>query len=82
MRGSPTSARRAVVTALAALAGIVGVSRVVRSSDHQDTPFVELNPKTDLTDLYAFPGASAGRIVLAMDTRALCAAEPGLSVTV
>src|SRR5205085_7964481 len=38
-------------------------------SDQQDTPFVELNPKTDLTDVYAFPGAS-GRIVLVMDTRA------------
>jgi len=30
---------------------------------------VELNPKSDLTDVYAFPGG-AGRIVLAMDTRA------------
>jgi hypothetical protein len=54
--------------AAAALCGTIAIA-VVRASDHQDTPFVELNPKTDLTDVYAFPGAT-GRIVLAMDTRA------------
>jgi len=54
---------------LAALAA-VGSAGLAIGSDHQDTPFVELNPKSDLTDVYAFPGASAGRIVLAMDTRA------------
>jgi Domain of unknown function (DUF4331) len=47
-----------------------GAAGLAIGSDHQDTPFVELNPKSDLTDVYAFPGASAGRIVLAMDTRA------------
>ncbi|HET9727014.1 MAG TPA: DUF4331 family protein, partial [Gemmatimonadales bacterium] len=51
-----------------ALCGALAIA-VARASDHQDTPFVELNPKTDLTDVYAFPGG-AGRIVLAMDTRA------------
>jgi len=51
------------------LAG-AGTAGLVIGSDHQDTPFVELNPKSDLTDVYAFPGAAAGRIVLAMDTRA------------
>jgi hypothetical protein len=50
---------------LAATAAIA----VVRASDHQDTPFVELNPKSDMTDVYAFAGG-ADRIVLAMDTRA------------
>lgn len=50
------------------LCGTIAIA-VVGASDHQDTPFVELNPKTDLTDVYAFPGG-AGRIVLAMDTRA------------
>jgi hypothetical protein len=54
--------------AACALCGTIAIA-VARASDHQDTPFVELNPKTDLTDVYAFPGA-AGRIVLAMDTRA------------
>jgi hypothetical protein len=54
--------------AATALCGTIAIA-VARASDHQDTPFVELNPKSDLTDVYAFPGA-AGRIVLAMDTRA------------
>jgi uncharacterized protein DUF4331 len=39
-------------------------------SDHQDTPDVELNPKMDMTDIYAFPSPTPGRIVLVMDTRA------------
>ena len=54
--------------ATVALCGTIAIA-VARASDHQDTPFVEFNPKTDLTDVYAFPGG-AGRIVLAMDTRA------------
>ena len=69
MHFRPTSPRWALVAGLAALAGVAGATRLAIGSDHQDTPFVELNPKTDLTDVYAFPGGS-GRIVLAMDTRA------------
>jgi len=69
MQGRPTSRRRALVAGLVALAGIAGAATLAIGSDHQDTPFVELNPKTDLTDVYAFPGGS-GRLVLAMDTRA------------
>jgi Domain of unknown function (DUF4331) len=63
--------RRQWLAASAALAlcGSIAIA-VARASDHQDTPFVEFNPKSDLTDVYAFPGATAGRIVLAMDTRA------------
>ena len=57
-----------VAGAALALCGRAALA-VARASDHQDTPFVELNPKTDMTDVYAFPGG-AGRIVLAMDTRA------------
>ena len=57
-----------VAGAALALCGTAALA-VARASDHQDTPFVELNPKTDMTDVYAFPGG-AGRIVLAMDTRA------------
>lgn len=60
--------RHAFAAFLLVLAG--GGARLALGSDHQDTPFVELNPKSDLTDLYAFPGASPGRMVLAMDTRA------------
>lgn len=48
-----------------ALAGSVGM---LAGSDHQDTPLVELNPRMDLTDVYAFPGAAPGRIVLVMNT--------------
>jgi hypothetical protein len=42
----------------------------VVASDHQDSPNVELNPLQDLTDVYAFPSPTAGRIVLVMNTRA------------
>ena len=49
--------RRQWIAAGAALAlcGTVAIA-VARASDHQDTPFVELNPKTDMTDVYAFAG--------------------------
>lgn len=56
----------------AALA-VVGVAALVvgqrvYASDHQDTPEVELNPRMDINDVYAFPGASADRIALVMTT--------------
>src|ERR1700742_4396492 len=38
------------------------------ASDHQDTPEVELNPRMDINDVYAFPGATSDRIVLAVTT--------------
>ena len=69
MHDRTTFHRWGLAAALAALAS-AGTAGLVIGSDHQDTPFVELNPKSDLTDVYAFPGAAAGRIVLAMDTRA------------
>jgi hypothetical protein len=65
-----TKPRRHLLAALIVVLAGGGAARLAIGSDHQDTPFVELNPKSDLTDVYAFPGASAGRIVLAMDTRA------------
>lgn len=37
-------------------------------SDHQDTPEVELSPRMDINDVYAFPGSSDDRIVLVMTT--------------
>ena len=40
------------------------------ASDHQDTPEVELNAASDMTDVYAFPSPTAGRIVLVMNSRA------------
>jgi hypothetical protein len=68
-RTSTTLRRRVFAVLLVVLAG-GGAAELVIGSDHQDTPFVELNPKSDLTDVYAFPGSAPGRIVLAMDTRA------------
>lgn len=50
-----------VVIALAA-------AGVVRASDHQDTPTVELNPSFDVNDVYAFPSPVKGRTVLAVST--------------
>ncbi|MEO8029775.1 MAG: DUF4331 family protein [Gemmatimonadota bacterium] len=59
-------------TALSALlvtAAIVGAVRYAHSSDHQDTPLVELNPRMDLTDFYAFQSpTNPNRIVLIMNT--------------
>jgi hypothetical protein len=51
-----------------ALAASVTITGTVLASDHQDTPEVELNPRMDVNDVYAFPGASAGRIALVMTT--------------
>ncbi|MFN2567753.1 MAG: DUF4331 family protein [Gemmatimonadaceae bacterium] len=49
-------------------AASVTVTGTMLASDHQDTPEVELNPRMDVNDVYAFPGASAGRIALVMTT--------------
>lgn len=63
--------RRRPVRALAALgvaaAAIVAAQRVY-ASDHQDTPEVELNPRMDINDVYAFPGATPERIALLVTT--------------
>ena len=59
--------------ALVAVAGMIGFAgiRSARASDHQDNPLVELNPAMDMSDFYAFPGATSDRVVLAMDTHPL-----------
>ena len=52
-------------------AGIVSVgitTQRVLASDHQDTPEVELNPRMDINDVYAFPGSAADRIAIVMTT--------------
>ena len=75
------SGRRAV--AFAAALGLVAVASisVARASDHQDTALVELNPKMDMSDVYAFPGAAADRIVLVLNSNPLLtpANTPGAS---
>ena len=58
--------------AFAALAAVALVAAtgigVARASDHQDDPLVELNPVMDMTDVYAFPGSSADRIALVLNS--------------
>jgi hypothetical protein len=44
------------------------IAKIGRASDHQDTPEVELQQLPDINDVYAFPGASADRIVLILTT--------------
>jgi hypothetical protein len=64
------STRKRLGFALAIAAIAAGGIGVALASDHQDSPNVELNPLQDLTDVYAFPSPTAGRIVLVMNTRA------------
>lgn len=58
----------AVVAGVAALAATFTMTRSSIASDHQDTPEVELSPRMDVNDVYAFPGATADRITLVMTT--------------
>src|SRR5262245_12082213 len=62
--------RRRFVLALVALAGVglAVTARATLGSDHQDTPEVELSPRMDINDVYAFPGSSADRIALVLTT--------------
>src|SRR5262245_20749612 len=62
--------RRRFVLALVALAGVglAVTARATLGSDHQDTPEVELNPRMDINDVYAFPGASSDRIAIVLTT--------------
>jgi len=70
MNARPTTRRRMLAAGLLVLVGAVGAAGLAIGSDHQDTAEVELNPKMDMTDVYAFPGSTAGRIVLVMNSRA------------
>jgi hypothetical protein len=54
-----------------AVVGTVGallVSRASNASDHQDTELVEIRQFPDINDVYAFPGSSPDRVVLAVTT--------------
>lgn len=63
---------RVPLVALAAVAlatGSVLAVRAVMASDHQDTPLVELSPRYDVNDVYAFPAPSnPSRTVLVLGT--------------
>ena len=69
MTALPSTKRwlRAASLALVGVAAIAIGTRVY-ASDHQDTPEVELNPRMDINDVYAFPGQSADRIALLLTT--------------
>lgn len=58
---------RATLSAVLALAVAGGAVATLSASDHVDTAEVELSPRLDLNDVYAFPGSSDGRIVLVMN---------------
>jgi len=64
----PRWTKPAVLGIAMIVAATAGVIRYARGSDHQDTPDVELNPAQDMTDVYAFPGASPDRIVLVLNS--------------
>jgi uncharacterized protein DUF4331 len=64
LRRGPAATALATVGLVAALATV----RRVRASDHQDTPEVELSPRYDVNDVYAFPAATPGRIALVLGT--------------
>jgi Domain of unknown function (DUF4331) len=64
----PIRARRIPLFVAAAIAATGAGVGVLRASDHQDTPEVELNPRMDINDVYVFPGSSADRIVFAITT--------------
>lgn len=61
---------RLAVPLLAAL-GVGGAlaTRAALGSDHQDTPEVELSPRLDINDVYAFPGSDESRIALVVTTQ-------------
>ena len=66
----PTLRRGWLVPTLVAgglVAGLATGGRLL-ASDHQDTPEVELSPRFDVNDVYAFPAATAGRMVLVLGT--------------
>ena len=57
-----------LLASIAVVGATLAITRSSSASDHQDTPDVELSPRMDVNDVYAFPGASPDRIVLAMTT--------------
>jgi hypothetical protein len=63
--------RRDRLVPLLAAAGLVAglaTAGALFASDHQDTPEVELTPRYDVNDVYAFPAATNGRIALVLGT--------------
>ena len=67
MNRLPRIARLGLALALG-IAGVVGARHLAFASDHQDTADVELNPSEDMTDFYAFPGATSDRTTLVLNS--------------
>lgn len=63
-----TRGRYLSIVFAAGIAASVGGIGTLLASDHQDTPEVELNPRMDINDVYAFPGSSADRVALVLTT--------------
>ena len=63
---------RAPWMALALVAVVAGSALTVRqlmASDHQDSPLVEMSPRFDVNDVYAFPSPTdASKTVLVLGT--------------
>lgn len=57
-----------IAAALVVAGGSATLAHRAFASDHQDTPEVELSPRMDINDVYAFPGASADRLALVLTT--------------
>jgi hypothetical protein len=69
-RRFPRLSRRVTVAAgLLGAGALAAVAGRILASDHQDTPFVELNPRYDVNDVYAFPAATPGRVALVLGTQ-------------
>jgi hypothetical protein len=65
----PRTRRTAWILGVLAIGGaVVATSARLLASDHQDTPEVELSPRLDINDVYAFPGSSPDRIALVLTT--------------
>lgn len=57
------------LAAIALAAGSIFAARALSASDHQDTPLVELSPRFDINDVYAFPApGDPSRTVIAIST--------------
>jgi hypothetical protein len=59
--------RFSIMLAAGIAVSMVGIGTLL-ASDHQDTPEVELNPRMDINDVYAFPGSSSDRVALVLTT--------------
>ena len=56
------------LSVLVVLGGALAGTGLLLASDHRDTPEVELNPRLDINDVYAFPGSTTDRLALAVTT--------------